>query len=157
MLGTESAGLNQLEEVNDVVDQLALRFCSIRAMSELLCSASKVHPIYADHVRASSAKVLKYAEYAMSLSLGGYPTAAVAELILRGQETLNRKLVESASMVIERYSAKIGDSEKLYVRVEVLRGLCSSKKTGAAHEEGPRKAGALSLRAGAAAQKAGQT
>jgi tetratricopeptide (TPR) repeat protein len=71
----------QLDEVNDVVDQLAMRFCSSRAMSELLCSASKAHPSYADHVRVSSAKVLKYAEYAMSLSLGGNPTAAVEELI----------------------------------------------------------------------------
>jgi CheY-like chemotaxis protein/Tfp pilus assembly protein PilF len=143
----------QLEEVVEVVDHLALRFCSSRAMSELLCVASHAHPAYAEHVRASSAKVLKYAEYAMSLSLRGDPTAAVEELISRGQETLNSKLVESAFLVIERYRAKIGDSDALYARVEELRGKCAAKKTQASLEEGPRKAGALSLRVGAVAQR----
>jgi hypothetical protein len=60
-------------------------------------------------------------------------------------------------MVIERYSAKIGDSEKLYARIEVLRGLCSSKKAGVGQAEGPRKAGALSLRVGTAPQISGKT
>jgi hypothetical protein len=96
---------------------------------------------------------LKYAEYAMSLSLRGDPTAAVEELISRGQETLNSKLVESAFLVIERYRAKIGDSDALYARVEELRGKCAAKKTQASLEEGPRKAGALSLRVGAVAQR----
>jgi CheY-like chemotaxis protein len=142
----------QLEEVHLVVEHMAARFCSSRAMSELLAGAAKAHPEYADHVRVASAKVLKYAEYAMSLSLGGNPAAAVEELLLRGQETLNTKLVESASMVLERYSAKIGDTQALLARVQHLRSQCMVEK--AVGDEGPRKAGALSLRVGAAAKKA---
>jgi CheY-like chemotaxis protein len=144
----------QLEEVFAVVDFLSMRFCSSRAMSELLTGAAKAHGPYAEHVRTSSARVLKYAEYAMSLSMGGKPAAAVEELILRGEETLNSKLVESAYMVIERYSAKIGDTQALYARVEVLRGQCAGKKTRTSHDEGPRKAGALSLRVGGTSAKA---
>ena len=143
----------QLDEVHEVVDHLALRFCSSRAMSELLCVAAHAHPVYAEHVRASSAKVLKYAEYAMSLSLRGNPTGAVEELISRGQETLNSKLVESAFSVIERYKSKINDIEALYERVEELRGQCSVKKSGSSYDEGPRKPGALSLRVGGASSK----
>jgi CheY-like chemotaxis protein len=143
----------QLEEVYSVVDQLGLRFCSSRAMSELLCVASHAYPAYAEHVRASSAKVLKYAEYAMSLSLRGNPAGAVEELIARGQETLNSKLVESAFSVIERYRAKISNPDGLYARVEELRGKCSVKKPPTGHDDGPRKAGALSLRVGVAPQK----
>jgi CheY-like chemotaxis protein len=144
----------QLEEVFVVVDCLALRFCSSRSMSEVLAGAANANGAYAEHVRACSVKVLKYAEYAMSLSMAGKPTAAVDELILRGQETLNSKLVESAFMVIERYSAKIGDTAALYARVEALRSQCSDKKARAGHEDGPRKAGALSLRVGGASAKA---
>ena len=108
-------------------------------------------------MRTANSHVLKYAEYAMSLSMGGKPVAAVDELILRGEETLNSKLVESAFMVIERYSAKIGDTKELYARVEVLRGKCSGSKTRAGQADGPRKAGALSLRTGAAKAKAATT
>ena len=140
----------QLDEVYEVVDHLALRFCSSRAMSELLCVAAHAYPAYAEHVRTSSAKVLKYAEYAMSLSLRGDPAGAVEELLLRGQETLNSKLVESAFLVIERYRSKISDTEGLSARVEALRGQCSIKKARAGHDDGPRKAGALSLRVGSA-------
>jgi hypothetical protein len=143
----------QLEEVYGVVDQLALRFCSSRAMSELLCVASHAYPAYAEHVRGASAKVLKYAEYAMSLSLRGDPAGAVEELISRGQETLNSKLVESAFSVIERYRAKISDADGLTARVEELRGKCSVKKPPTGHDDGPRKAGALSLRVGVAPQR----
>ena len=144
----------QLEEVLTVVDCLAMRFSSSRAMSELLSGAAKAHPAYAEHVRAANSHVLKYAEYAMSLSMGGKPVAAVDELILRGEETLNSKLVESAFMVIERYSAKIGDTKELYARVEALRSKCAVSKVRAGVVDGPRKAGALSLRTGPAKDKA---
>jgi tetratricopeptide (TPR) repeat protein len=147
----------QLEEVLGVVDCLAMRFSSSRAMSELLSGAAKAHPAYADHVRSANSHVLKYAEYAMSLSMGGKPVAAVDELILRGEETLNSKLVESAFMVIERYSAKIGDTKELYARVEALRSKCAVSKVRAGLADGPRKAGALSLRTGAPKAKGATT
>jgi hypothetical protein len=144
----------QLEEVLTVVDGLAMRFSSSRSMSELLSGAAKAHPAYAEHVRAANTHVLKYAEYAMSLSMGGKPAAAVEELILRGEETLNSKLVESAYSVIERYSAKIGDTKELYARVEALRSKCAVSKARASVADGPRKAGALSLRTGPAKAEA---
>lgn len=140
----------QLEEVYPVIDQLALRFCSSRAMSELLAGAGKAHPEYTDHIRTCSAKVLKYAEYAMSLSLKGDPGAAVKELLLRGQETLNTKLVDSALSVLERYSAKIDNTEALQSQVRALRSQCAATQARVTLGEGQRKAGALTLRIGAA-------
>ncbi|NVO07644.1 MAG: response regulator, partial [Rhodoferax sp.] len=144
----------QLEEVHGVVDTLGLRFSCSRAMSELLAGAAKAHPVYAEHVRAANTQVLKYAEYAMSLSMKGNPTAAVDELLLRGEETLNNKLVDSAFMVIERYHAKISDAEARRLRADNLRGKCTGSKPRAALAEGPRKAGALSLRVGSAKPRA---
>jgi CheY-like chemotaxis protein len=146
----------QLEEVYSVIDQLALRFCSSRAMTELLIGSAKAHPEYADHMRNSSAKVLKYAEYAMSLSMKGDPAAAVRELLLRGEETLNIKLVESALSVLDRYSEKIGDTSALRAEVEALRIKCAASKARVGPGEGARKAGGLTLRVGSAAAKKAQ-
>lgn len=141
----------QLEEVHHVMDQLALRFCASRSMSEVLAGAAKAHPIYADHMRAGSAKIIKYAEYALSMSLRGDPKAAVEELILRGQETLNSKLVESAEMVLVRYADKLGEVPELHAQVQALRAECSPPQAAGAQGEVPRKAGALNLRAGSMA------
>jgi hypothetical protein len=142
----------QLDEVLTVMDQLALRFCSSRSLTEVLAGAAKAYPVYAEHIRAGSSRIIKHAEYALSLSLRGDPTGAVNELLLRGQETLNIKLVESAEMVIARYSAKIGDTSALQARVDALRVQCVVKPA-AGPGEGPRKAGALSLRVGATAAR----
>jgi len=138
----------QLEEVEGVIAQLALRFCSSRSLTELLAGASHAHPPYAEQVRAGNAQVIKYAEYAMSLSLRGNPGGAVVELLARGQETLNTKLVDSADQVLLRYSAKISDGDALRARVQALRAQCSVPQAPGDEAAGPRKAGALSLRVG---------
>ena len=146
----------QLDEVLDVMDQLALRFCASRSLTELLTGSAKAYPGYAEHIRSGGDKIAKYAEYALSLSLRGDPAGAVTELIQRGEDTLNIKLVESAEMVLARYSAKIGDTTALQSRVDALRLQCRAKPQ-PGPDEGPRKAGALSLRVGrAASRKAAQ-
>lgn len=141
----------QLDEVHQVMEQLALRFCASRSMTEVLAGAAKPYPLYADHVRAGNQKIIKFAEYAMSLSLRGDPRGAFEELLLRGQETLNSKLVESAEMVLNRYAAKIGEAPELHARVQDLRAQCTLPVAPGAIDEGPRKAGALSLRVGGGA------
>jgi hypothetical protein len=137
----------QLDEVHPVIDQLALRFSYSRSMTEVLAGAAKAHPVYAEHVRAGNTKVIKYAEYAMSLSLRGDPKGTVNELLRRGQETLNNKLLESAEMVLVRHAEKIGEAADLRAQVQALRALCSPPQIPGT-SEGPRKAGALSLRVG---------
>jgi cytochrome c-type biogenesis protein CcmH/NrfG len=139
----------QLDEVEKVMEQLALRFCASRSLTELLAGAALAHPPYAEAVRAGNAQVIRYAEYAMSLSLRGNPGGAVLELIARGGETLNAKLVDSAEQVLARYSEKIGETSDLHAQVQTLRGLCMVRPAPGAADEGPRKAGALSLRVGA--------
>lgn len=146
----------QLDEVPVVMEQLALRFCASRSMSEVLAGATHAYPAYAEHVRAGNAKIIRYAEYAMSLSLHGDPLGAVNELIARGQETLNNKLVESAEMVLLRYAAKIGPAPELHARVQALRAQCTQAPAQGTSHEGPRKAGALSLRVGGGAPRKNQ-
>ena len=138
----------QLEEVTEVIDRIGMRFCSSRAMGELLAGSASAHPEYANHIRGCNAKVLRYSQYAMSLSLKGDPKGAVQELILRAEETLNVKLVESAISVMDRYAEKIGDTSELRNNLDALRARCVATKARSASGEGQRKAGALSLRGG---------
>lgn len=143
----------RIDEVHAVMDKLALRFCSSRSACEILASAASAHPPYADQVREGNAKVIKYAEYALSLSLAGDARGAANELIRRGNETLNTKLLESAEMVVNRYSEKMGDVTDMQQHLRDLRSLCMVDPATLPSGDGPRKAGALSLRVGGAAAR----
>ena len=103
----------QLDEVEAVVTTLGLRFAGTRALSELLAGAAGIHPPYADIVRRAHSHILKLAETAMSLSMGGDPQAAVLDLIRHGQDTLSGKLIETAYLVMHRYADKIKNTAEL--------------------------------------------
>lgn len=136
----------QLDEVDKVVDTLGMRFCTSRSLAELLAGSAGVHPPYAERIRLRNAQVLKYAENAMTLSLRGDPTAAVKELILHGEETLNAKLVETAYLVLQRYAAKIDTLEALTETVLALRTRFGPASVRPTLGEPQREAGALRLR-----------
>ena len=143
----------RLEEVNSVIDQIGLRFCASRATTELLAGAAAAHPEYASHIRGCNAKVLRYAQHAMSLSLKGNPEGAIREFILRAEETMNAKMVESATSVLDRYSAKIADTGALRDTLSKLHARCAGAKARVNLVEGQRKAGALTLRVGTSGPK----
>ena len=147
----------QLDEVESVVDALGLRFSTNRAMSELLAGATAVHEPYAIRVRAAHTQILKISEHAMSLSLGGDPRAAVADLIQHGNATLNGKLIETAHLVLNRYASKIEDAESLQIRIEELRTRFGTNSTKPALGEPKRQAGGLTLRTGGAPAKVPST
>jgi tetratricopeptide (TPR) repeat protein len=143
----------QLDEVDEVVDTLGLRFAGTRALSELLAGAAATHPAYAERVRAAHLRVLKLAETAMSLSMGGDPQAAVLDLIRHGKETLSGKLIETAYLVLHRYAEKIKNSQELNSLVHELRSTYSTHISRAALGEQKRQAGGLNLRTGNAPAK----
>jgi len=136
----------QLDDVDAVVDTLGQRFCTGRSMSELLAGAAGVHPPYAERVRNASAQMLKHAETAMSLSLGGDPAGAVRNLLIHGNETLNAKLIESAHLVLQKYGSKIAEAAELEAAVQQWRAQYGNPSLRPALTEQGRPAGALSLR-----------
>lgn len=136
----------QLDEVDPVVNTLGMRFCTSRAMSELLAGAAAVHPPYVERIRACNAQVLKFAETALSLSMGGDPAAAVKNLLSHGNETLNTKLIETAYLVLQRYASKIPEAKNFTEIVQELRGRYGSLNSKPALGEQKRQAGGLSLR-----------
>ena len=145
----------QLDEVDKVVDTIGMRFCTSRSLAELLAGSTAVHPPYAERIRQSNTQILKFAEKAMTLSMGGNPSAAVKDLIIHGEETLNAKLVETAYLVLQRYAAKVEDLEKLTEIVQALRTRFGPASVRPTLGEPKREAGALRLRTGARPATAG--
>ncbi|MDQ7744781.1 response regulator [Hydrogenophaga pseudoflava] len=111
----------QLYEVDAAVDTMALRFCTSRALTELLACAATGRQDFINRVRSGHAHILKQTEEAMSLSLQGDPQAAVVKLLQDGEQTLNAKIIESAHLVLQRYQARIPDHAELQQKAQAMR------------------------------------
>lgn len=141
----------QLEEVDGIVETIGMRFGCNRALAELLAANSRAYVPYSDRIRACYAKVLEYAEIAMSLSMSGNPDGAVKSLIQRGRDTKNSRLIDNAYQILNKHAAKIGDADALGVIVNELRSKYGLNNAKATLGEPKRQAGELVLRIGARA------
>lgn len=103
--------------------------------------AAAIHEPYAVRVRAAHAQILKLTEYAMSLSMGGDPQAAVRNLIFHGNSTCNGKLIETAHLVLHRYAEKIEAAQGLSKMVQNLRTRFSTSSVKPALGEQTRASG----------------
>ncbi len=138
----------QLEEVESVVDKVGMRFCASRAQAELLAGSAAAHQPYAERLRNAQVQVLKLTEHAMSLSVKGDPKAAVENLIFHGASTQNSKLIETAYLVLNRYTAKIHDAQTMIDLVQELRDRFATHMVKTTLGEQKRQAGELNLRIG---------
>jgi hypothetical protein len=84
----------------------------------------------------------------MTLSLKGDPKAAVKDLIMHGSNTLSSKLIETAYLVLHRYSKTITDVHELTDQVHDLRARYRTHITRPALGEQKRQAGGLTMRTG---------
>lgn len=110
-----------MPDAEGAVDTLALRFCTSRAMTELLVCAAAGHANYPERIRAGHAQVLQMTQDAMKLSLKGDPHGTVVQLLEDGERTGNAKLIESAHQVMQRYSERMSGYPELQERLEALR------------------------------------
>lgn len=110
-----------LNESEAAVETLALRFCTSKAMSELMACAASGAQTFADRVRGAHSQILKMTEQAMTLSIKGDPQGTVMKLLEDGERTLNAKLIESAHQVLQRYTVRIADHAALNERTNALR------------------------------------
>jgi len=138
----------QIEDPTVVIDTLGLRFTGTRALTELLAGAAAVFPLYAEHIRAANAQLLKLTETAMSKTLEDKPSAAVEELVAHGKQTLNSKLIETAYLVLNRYPDKIADFVQWQSTINELRTRYNTPGIRPTLGEQKRQAGGLTLRIG---------
>lgn len=148
LLSELAAAELQLDQANEWIDTLAMRFCVSKSLSELLSKAAGVYPPYADRVRAAHTKVLSLAESAMNHSLNGEPRAAAKALLAHGGQTLNTKLVDMARMVLQRHADKIEDADELKAMADELFGKFSSSTLPGMGGSAGRQSGGLALRGG---------
>ncbi len=137
----------QLPDAEVWVGNVAMRFCVSKAGTDLLCAAAFGHDVYQQVVRDAHARVGAMAEQAMTHSIKGSPLVAVQTLLRQGEETLNAKLLELASMVLQRHRERIELYEPMMKRVNALQERFCTKGTRVSLSEVGRQAGALAMRA----------
>jgi len=131
----------------DMVERLALRFCTTRPMTEMLVGAGLAYTPFAEVIRDAGNQITKIAQDAVSLGMRGDPTSAVKQLMLEGQSTLNGKLIETAYQVLQRYQDKVPDALRILDTVEALRTKYGTRPNQVRKPEQKRQAGGLQLRA----------
>lgn len=136
----------QLDDIEPAIDAMGMRFSVGRSMTELLAGNAHLHPPYAERLRVAGAHVLKLAETAMTLSLGGDPAGAVRDLLRHGRETLNARLIETAHLVVQRYPNRIPDAAKYEEDIRTWRETYGIQTLRPALNPTARLAGSLSLR-----------
>ena len=133
------------------VDAVAQRSCVSRAATELLCLAARTCEPFEARVHEGCAEISRMAERAMTHSLTGDPAAAVKALGVQGSQTLNAKLIDLASLVLNRHAAKIASPQPLAATIEGLqRQYCTKGPQLVLGGSTGRESGSLALGAGAA-------
>jgi CheY-like chemotaxis protein len=136
----------QLQDAELWIERVALRFCVSKAGTDLLCAAAFGNEAYQQLIRDGHVKIGSMAEQAMTHSVKGSPTVAVQTLLRQSEETLNAKLLELASLVLQRHRERIELHDPMLHRVNALRERYCSKGTRVSLAEVGRQAGALALR-----------
>lgn len=137
----------QLADGEIWVNDLARRFCASKASTDMLCLAAAPHPPYESAVRAAHQAIMAAAEKAMTYTLNGAPEITVRTLLDLGSQTLNAKLLETASLVLNRHGAKITSSAEMAEQIADLRQrFCTRGTQVALGTAVGRSAGGLTLR-----------
>ena len=134
-----------LEEIDGMVETIGMRFCSNRALTELLFACARSHPPYADQMRACQTKVLQFSEAALSLSMSGNPAHAVQDLLRRGRETFNARLLDNANQMLQKHAGKIADADALMVEVQDLQARYATNSARAVLGDAKGRGGGLAL------------
>ena len=145
----------QLDEVQDAVDRIGMRYCTTRAISELLASAAHAHAPYAQRIRDCQTRILGVAEKAVSQGMGGHAAQAIEQLVLAAEQTFNTKLIDMAHSALQRYAQEFAGRQEWARRAAELRQrFGSTAQRAALGRDEVRQPGGLSLRAGAPAPAA---
>jgi len=141
----------QIADAELWIGAVARRFCVSKAASDMMSKAVLGIEDYETLIREGHAGIMGMAEKAMTHSVTGSPAAAVKALMVKGAETLNAKLIELASLVLQRHAAKIADSgEQAAVIADLKRKYCSKGTQVALGGSASRAPGGLTIRSGTA-------
>lgn len=134
-------------EYEAVLDRLAMRHCTSKAIAEVLAAAARRGEAAMAVFQRCQARITAIAEQAMELSLRGNPGQAVQLLLDQGQQTLNAKLLEMCVLLTRRHAHAVPDAVARAVdATAVLRRACSPMTHIAGIQRTGRSPGGLQLR-----------
>lgn len=103
------------------IETLARRFSVSKSSCEFLTRSCSGQPPYQELVKQSYLDIGGMAEQAMRHAINQAPGKAAKTLIAHGQQTMNVKLLDLASMVLQRHRDEIEDHDALQRAVHELR------------------------------------
>ncbi len=151
LLAELAASELRLDHMDSWVSEVAVRFSTSRAVSELLTRSAARHAPFTDLVNLGHARVLAMSEEAMNHALEGNPGEAVRKLLAYAETTLNAKLVDTAKLTLTRHRARIADAEAQEARIAALKERYAASWAGPRLGQGTRAAGGMTLRDGSPA------
>ena len=110
------AAARPADEHGALVTRIGMRFCTSKAITEVLMAAARRHEPAAGLIRDCQARIGAVAEAAMSLALQGDPAGAARQLLEAGESSSNAKLLEMAGLLARRHRASVSDAEALSAR-----------------------------------------
>ncbi len=147
--------LRQPGEFEAVLERVALRYCTSRAITEVLAAAARRSDAAQAVIRAAQARLSSLSERAMDLALKGDPGTGVRELLAAGEQTSNAKLLEMAGAIARRHEALIPDAAALCSRAAArLKRSCQTVNHIAGIQRSGRSPGGLQLRSAQPATEA---
>ena len=135
-----------LMEADTIIETIALRFCSNRAVTELLAASASAYAPYAERIRTAQTTVLEFAEDAMAHHMAGDTSAAVKELLSHAQATLNVRLIDNAYQLLVKQADKVNDAEALKASALQLRARAGAGNRKVTLGNQKRQAGGVMLR-----------
>jgi hypothetical protein len=138
----------RLEDMNDWVRSLALRFSTSRSISELLARSAAKHAAFKLIAEKGHTEVMSHSEAAMAHALEGRPGVAIQSLLDLAEQSMNAKFVETAKLTLKRYREKLDDATALALeeRVGTLKERFAVSWAAPSLGQGPRAAGGMTLR-----------
>jgi CheY-like chemotaxis protein len=144
-----------LQAHETLVQRIAMRFCTSKAIGEVLVASARRCPRDEAVIRRCQAHVSQLAEQAMELALRGDAEGAARTLLAEGESTLNAKLLEMAALVARRYHATFDDADALAERARTtLQRTCRAGNHIAGIQRSGRSPGGLQIRGRSLAETA---
>ncbi|MBO9687288.1 response regulator [Roseateles chitosanitabidus] len=111
----------ELPEMETLMSQLGMRFCSSKSATEVMASMAEGHEPSTLLLREAQSRVFAISEAGLRQAMRGDAQAGVQLLVEQGTQTMNAKLIDMAALVLRRYRDRMSDPDALAPRIEALQ------------------------------------
>jgi len=104
-----------------LIDYLGVRFSHTKLSALWLSRAAKTHTPYADQLHQAYDKAFQMAQIALKPHLNGNTSVAVADLVQLAADTLNIRIIDMATKLVQRHADELCDARHLQQRIERIK------------------------------------